>query len=349
MGGKSQKPETLSAADMVGLARHQSDINQALLRGQTRANRPEQVTPYGRTVWEELGDDRWRQTTTITPDEQRSLDAQLAVKAGRGELSEQILGRAAEDLADPVAWEAMDINELGDVGDIRQSAEEALYGRMTGRLDPRFGQRRDALESQLWNQGLRPGDEAYDTAMANLGREETDAYQAAMNESIMGGGREAQRQFDMGMQRRQQAITEALKRRGVTINEINALLAGQQVSTPEFANFMGQERSANVDLVGAAQAGQQNEWDRYSARQAEKQGTMEGIMGTAAAVAPFFMSDRRLKSDIVHIGHTLGGQRVYEYTIFGRREIGVMAQESPPEAVRRHSSGFLMVDYSRIR
>ena len=151
------------------------------------------------------------------------------------------------------------------------------------------------------------------------------------------------------MQRRQQAVTEALKRRGVTINEINALLAGQQVSTPEFANFMGQERSANVDLVGAAQMGQQNEWDRYGTRQAEKQGTMEGIMSTAAAVAPFFMSDRRLKSDIVHIGHTLGGQRVYEYTIFGRREIGVMAQESPPEAVRRHSSGYLMVDYSRIR
>lgn len=62
----------------------------------------------------------------------------------------------------------------------------------------------------------------------------------------------------------------------------------------------------------------------------------------------FAMSDRRLKSNIVHIGYTPGGQRVYEYDIFDTHQVGVMADESPADAVIKHPSGYDMVDYSRI-
>lgn len=63
----------------------------------------------------------------------------------------------------------------------------------------------------------------------------------------------------------------------------------------------------------------------------------------------FAMSDRRLKSNIKRIGQTPSGQPVYSYTIDGRNEVGVMADESPAEAVHRHSSGYLMVDYAQIK
>ena len=48
---------------------------------------------------------------------------------------------------------------------------------------------------------------------------------------------------------------------------------------------------------------------------------------------------------------TREGLPLYEYTIFGRRERGVMADEveiARPDAVTTHRSGFKMVDYSRI-
>jgi hypothetical protein len=75
-----------------------------------------------------------------------------------------------------------------------------------------------------------------------------------------------------------------------------------------------------------------------------------GIPSSFLPMASMFaMSDRRLKTDITRIGRTPAGQPVYSFTIFGRPEIGVMADESPPEAVRTHQSGYLMVDYARIK
>jgi hypothetical protein len=61
------------------------------------------------------------------------------------------------------------------------------------------------------------------------------------------------------------------------------------------------------------------------------------------------MSDARLKTNVVRIGQTPAGYGWYEYDIFGRREQGVMAQEVPAEWTARHSSGYLMVDYSKVQ
>jgi hypothetical protein len=58
-----------------------------------------------------------------------------------------------------------------------------------------------------------------------------------------------------------------------------------------------------------------------------------------------------LKSNIVRIGTHPIGVGIYEYDIFGSRQIGVMAQELMevmPEAVHQHPAGFLMVDYGRL-
>jgi hypothetical protein len=57
-------------------------------------------------------------------------------------------------------------------------------------------------------------------------------------------------------------------------------------------------------------------------------------------------SDRRLKSDIQRIG-TRNGVDWYSYTIFGKPQIGVMADEVP-WATFTHPSGYLMVDYRRV-
>jgi len=350
MGGKGgDKPDSLNANDMMRIAREEGQISKELLGEQTAANRPDQYNPWGSTVWEDLGNNRWKQTVGINPDAQRALEAQESLSANRSELAGDLFGRVADDLGSPLNWDPMAANDVGTGAEARQSAEDAIYGRATSRLDPRFEQKRERMETQLFNQGLRPGDEAYNTAMANLGREETDAYQAAMDQSIIGGGAEASRTFGLDMARRQQAMAEELKKRGQSLDEITALNTGQMIDSPQFAGFSQAGRAGAPDLVGAADVGNRSAWDRYNANQAESQGRWAGMAGLAGAVAPFFFSDRRLKSNLVHIGFTPGGQRVYEYDIFNTRQIGVMADESPPEAVKTHSSGYLMVDYSRIK
>ena len=96
----------------------------------------------------------------------------------------------------------------GESTDPRQRAEDAIYGRSTSRMDPRFEQQGKAIENRLYNKGLRPGDEAYDAEMRKFEETKTDAYQTAMNEAIMGGGAEASRTFgmDLSSQQAQQGL-----------------------------------------------------------------------------------------------------------------------------------------------
>jgi hypothetical protein len=72
-----------------------------------------------------------------------------------------------------------------------------------------------------------------------------------------------------------------------------------------------------------------------------------GALGSLMA-----FSDERLKEDIAPVGKLNDGQNVYSYRYKGDPvpRLGLMAQEvleHEPEAVGRHSSGFLMVDYDR--
>ncbi len=346
-GGKKKAPDP---PDYKGAAEAQGESSLEAIQAQTLANRPDQYTPWGSSEWSDTGDGRWRQDIVLDPQQQASLDAQMAVGQGRSELAQGLIGRAGEEVMTPPDWDPLSMNGVGTGADARQRAEDAIYQRSTSRLDPQWEQALERKESQLWNQGLRPGDEAYDTAMGNFNRGRTDAYQTAMDQSIIGGGAEASREFGLDLQRRQQAVAEQLKRRGLSINEMNALLTGQQVSSPEMPNVPRAGAAQPTQYLGAANMAGQYGLDQFSAEQAGTQGLWSGITGMAGAAAPYMgFSDRRLKSNIRQVGTTPAGQAVYKYTIFGREEIGVMADESPADAVRMHRTGYLMVDYGRIR
>lgn len=63
-------------------------------------------------------------------------------------------------------------------------------------------------------------------------------------------------------------------------------------------------------------------------------------------------SDARLKENIKPVGKTFDGQNLYSYNYKGdsRPQLGLMAQEvmqRKPEAVLRHDSGYLMVNYDK--
>lgn len=76
-------------------------------------------------------------------------------------------------------------------------------------------------------------------------------------------------------------------------------------------------------------------------------------LGDIAAIASLFLSDRRLKRDVVKIGERPDGLGVYSYRYLSgvARYIGVMAQEVlnlKPEAVVTLPSGWLAVNYGAL-
>lgn len=148
-----------------------------------------------------------------------------------------------------------------------------------------------------------------------------------------------------GNQVRQQQISEMLQQRGWTLNEINAIMSGQQVGMPQMPSFTNAAASEKVDYSGAAR-------DQYAAAKdaADSKNAMtQGLMSGASSM--FMMSDRRLKRNITPIG-VWNGIKFYGWDwIFGGRGVGVVADEVAhiPGAVRRDQrSGFDMVDYGVI-
>lgn len=103
---------------------------------------------------------------------------------------------------------------------------------------------------------------------------------------------------------------------------------------------------------GATRAGSEV---NYGNARAQASNTLSNNLLNLAgtAVKAYAASDIRLKRNIEHVGALPSGLPVYEFEyVWGpERYTGVMAHEAAerfPEAVARHSSGYLMVDYNQI-
>jgi hypothetical protein len=155
-------------------------------------------------------------------------------------------------------------------------------------------------------------------------------------------GNERTQTGDINAQRQRQ-IEEALMQRNQPLNELTALLSGQQVGAPQFGSYGQAGLGETADIYGAVM-------DQRAQNAAEKNARNQMYAGAASgAMGMFSFSDRRLKSNVVRIGTTPGGYGWYEYDIFGRREQGVMADEVPAEWTALHPSGYMMVDYARVQ
>jgi len=147
-------------------------------------------------------------------------------------------------------------------------------------------------------------------------------------------------------QLRQQQIAEAQQSRGQSLNEMNALLSGQQVNTPNMPSYNTAAAAQAPQLLQAAGMQGQSALDAYNAKQQATQGMMSGISSMAGA--GMMASDRRFKRNIVKVGKTAGGTNLYEFTYVwgGPRYVGVMADEVPHAAVK--IAGINFVDYSKV-
>lgn len=271
---------------------------------------------------------------------------------------------------------------VGNTGDYSKRAEDAIYNQWSSRQEPRMQQETDAQRTRLYNQGLKEGDAAFDREMQRLGQDQGDARQQAQYQATIGSGAEAQRmqgmdvqsgnfantaanqalqqQLALGSQRfgqqqgaanfqntlRQQQIAEQMQQRGFSLNEINAILTGQQVSMPSMPGFNAANRSEGTQNLAAAQMQGQAALDAFNAEQQATQGMMSGIAGGA-----MMFSDERLKKNIRKIG-THKGINLYAWDwIFGGSATGVLSGEVrhiPSAVVRDPHSGYDMVDYGVI-
>ncbi len=177
-----------------------------------------------------------------------------------------------------------------------------------------------------------------------LGREQTGANTVA---SLLGAGGTA---ATTGAQLGQTGATQIAQggampyttQTGIntdTANMLPYLTSNQQQQAQDYTAYYN---AANANTANATAAGQAN--NSY----ATNIGSGVGSMATLAAM--MYLSDERVKEDIIPIGKTFDGQTIYRYRLLGdpRTQIGLLAGEVEkvhPEAVGYLPSGLRMVNY----
>lgn len=363
---------TPPAPDYTAAANAQAAGSRQVTEQQTWANRPTQITPFGTVSWQASPTydpatgqslNQWTQTTELNPQSQAALDSQMAITQGRSDTAAGMLDRVRSEFAPVMDWSQFQqvgaaptpqqLNQGPQAEQLQRSldfsgaqqidpsqrylqrAEDALYGRFAARQEPRFQRETAALETELRNRGVKPGDEAYDRALADMRQSQNDAREQATFQSILNSGSEASRMYGMDLstrqqqvgetgtqgqfanqaagqnfaqgiqsagfqnqaagqgfnqqltasnyqsQLRQQQIAEEMQRRGFSLNEINALLTGQQVGMPSMPQFNQAQRSEAPQYLNAANMQYQAGLDAFNAQQA----AIGNVLG--AVTSPF--------------------------------------------------------------
>lgn len=123
---------------------------------------------------------------------------------------------------------------------------------------------------------------------------------------------------------------------------------------PALGNGIGWAGLSNQsynNATGTLNAGYSNAVAGYNAGQNSSSG-VGSLIGSGIGLATAVFSDKRLKENLKPVGKTKDGQTIYEFNYKGDpvKMRGLVAQEvekKHPEAVRTHSSGYKMVDYSK--
>jgi hypothetical protein len=220
--------------------------------------------------------------------------------------------------------------------------QTAQQQALLAQMQPDLTQNTNALETQLANQGLAPGTQAYELAMRHNGV----ANNNAILQSITGAAQNAGLQQNIQNSYQNQALSNQ--------NGLNAL--GGNVTMPTQTGNTGTGTSSAPDIAGMMQSNYQTQVANANANQASKNSILGGAAGLGGTLggAAIAHSDPRLKQDIKYLSKTHNDLNWYEFSYRSdpsKLFRGVMADEVSdkfPDAVITDKDGFMMVNYELL-
>lgn len=326
------KAPTPPSVTQTAAAQTGSNISTAL--AQQQLNTMNQVGPDGSVMYDQTGSYQFTdpttgktytlpkltQTTSLSPGQQAIYDAMQGAQTNLANTAQNQSARLDGLLSEPFS--------------LNNDSTEARLMELAGkRLNPQLDRRREQEAVRLRGQGIMPGSTAYDEAMKRVNEGENDA----INQLMLTG--------------RQQAVNELLTERNQPINEIIGLASGSQVQTPQFGGTP-QTGLAGTDVAGITQQNFANQMGQYNQQMGQWNQNVGGLFGLGSSALMAF-SDENLKKNIRAEGGEIGGVPVksWDWRNGGGKETGVIAQDvekKHPELVRKHPSGYKMVDYGNL-
>jgi hypothetical protein len=286
-----QQPAAPTMPNYAEAAKAQGVANVETARVQAQLGNPNVYSPYGNQTVTYQGDTPTI-TQTLTPQAQETLSAQQKVQTDLANLGSQGVETAKDVLNKPFVFGGPSVQTSLDTSGIAKmpvnagtTGQEAIMSR----LEPSLAKNRVSTETQLINQGLRPGTEAYDNAIKLLGQQENDARtQAALTGINLDTSANAQ-QYNQALQSgqfgntaQQQALAQAIQGRQMPLNEITALMSGSQIQNPTFSPYQGVNIQPAPIANATAQEGQFAQ-NTYNQQMASANAQSAGLYGLGGA------------------------------------------------------------------
>lgn len=332
-GGKQSAPP---APDYVGAARETSRGNLEMAKYATQANRVNQTGPYGSLKYSQDPQGNWSAVQSLSPEQQKLYEQQTGIQGQFGDLANKGLGNAAGLLGNPTIDESK-------LAQMPQNAGMNTQEAMMSRLRPDIDRQRAQMDTQLANQGIQQGSEAWKNAKEQQGREFSDRE----NQAALAG-------IQTDMAARQQEIGNQSNLMNQPLNVINSLRSGSQVTPQNYVNPAQQATTAGADILGATNSLYTNQVNANNAANAQRGNMISGLMGLGGA---YLMSDPRTKENKKIIATRADGLNIYEFEYKQEfkehgegKQIGVMADEVEilyPDAVII-KNGYKMVNYGML-
>jgi hypothetical protein len=234
----------------------------------------------------------------MRPEQQRQEDTTRNMLANQGLApGTEAYNRELQRLHEQQAGERFNALQTGG------QEQQRMHGMLLGQQAQAFGQdvqsqqaQNAALEAQF-GQGLQAG-QFTNQALQNQyqqgltqGQFYNQAGQQAFGQEQAANAQnfqQANMQAEFQNRLRQQAIAEQSMQRNMSLNEMNAMKTGQQVTNPQFANFSTAQGAQPLQALAAAQGQGQYGMDAAKLDAQGQSGLWQGLGSAAGAAAMVF-------------------------------------------------------------
>lgn len=269
----------------------QGAANKDTAIAQQQLNMMNQTNPYGSVTYSPFGEktpegiQRYEMTQTLNPAQQAILDQSNQAKLAYGQTGNKLLGSVKDMLSQPFT-----LDQFGAAPTYDEAYRNQQLQNLRSRGQTAWDQRRQALETQLANQGIMPGSEAYNNAFQTYNQ----GWNDYLTSTDISAGDIAGNEYNRMLASRGNQISEALMPRSTALNELAALMGGSQVSNPTFSSTP-QTAIAGTDVLGAynSAANQQAAANaNATSTQNAMMGGLFGLGGAALGASPFWFGKR---------------------------------------------------------
>ena len=284
---------------------------------------------------------------------QNANDAQFANQAQQQKFTQGLAGAEFANNAQQQRYnQGLSSAQFGNQAQAQQysqNANDAQFGNQA--QQQQFGQNLagaqfgNAAQQQKFTQGLA-GAEFGNNAAQQMFANQNSA--TAANNALQDQGFNSQMaKMNAQNQQRQAQLQEMFALRNAPINETSALLAGSQVSNPQFMNIQGQTMPT-VDYAGLVNSNYAQQMQAYQANQS----ALGGLLGGIGSL--FSLSDDNAKKNKTRHGDVKDRMGLWTYNYKGEpagtpKHVGLMASEvekKVPSAIKRRN-GLRYVNYEK--